>query len=364
MYRLLRPLLFRVPPETAHDATIRILEHTGRFATRHLLAQHPPALPCPLFGRTLRNPVGLAAGFDKDGRCLPALEALGFGFAEIGTVTPRAQPGNPPPRLFRIPEARALINRMGFNNEGTDALIARLSAYPRTMPVGVNIGKNRDTPVERAADDYRSAFCAVAPHADYVTVNLSSPNTPGLRSLQEPDMARSLLGMLKEEQRRLAPVLGRHVPLAVKIAPDLDDRAIAALMPVLVAVECDAVIATNTTIQRPFAGPVPFQDEQGGLSGTPLRGLARHVIALLYKGLPATIPIIGVGGIDDADSAWGHLVAGASLIQVYTGLIYKGPRLVTAIVRGLARHVARTGAPDLPAALEIARTRLLSEKSR
>ncbi len=361
MYRLIRPLIFRIPPEASHDLAIDTLDWLGRTSGgRRLLTQHLPPLPCALFDRTINNPVGLAAGFDKNGRCLPALEALGFGFAEIGTVTPRAQPGNPRPRLFRLPAQEALINRMGFNNEGLTALIGRLSAHTRTMPVGVNIGKNRATPVNQAIDDYRLAFCAVAPHADYVTVNLSSPNTPGLRSLQEPEMARALLGMLKDEQRRLTPTLGRRVPLAVKIAPDLRDDEIAALIPVLIDVECDAVIATNTTIQRPLTGPAPLKDEQGGLSGAPLRGLARHVIALLYKGLPASMPIIGVGGIDSADSAWDHLVAGATLVQVYTGFVYQGPRLLASIVTGLKRRVEGLSARDLPAALEVARRNLLS----
>ncbi|MDA8389612.1 MAG: quinone-dependent dihydroorotate dehydrogenase [Gammaproteobacteria bacterium] len=359
MYRLIRSLLFRVPAESSHDAAINTLEWLGHAGGR-LLARRPPALPGALFDRAINNPVGLAAGFDKNGRCLPALEALGFGFAEVGTVTPRAQPGNPRPRLFRLPAEEALINRMGFNNDGVDALIRRLSAHTRTMPVGVNIGKNRDTPVDRAIDDYRLAFCAVAPHADYVTVNLSSPNTPGLRSLQEPAAAHALLGMLKEEQGRLAPLLGRRVPLAVKIAPDLRDDEVGALIPVLVDVGCDAVIATNTTVQRPLVGYTRFQDEPGGLSGAPLHGLARHIISLLYKGLPAEIPIIGVGGIQGADSAWDHLVAGASLVQVYTGFIYKGPHLLREIVTGLKRRVEGLGCRDLPAALEVARRNLLS----
>ncbi len=358
MYKALRPWLFRVPPETAHEAALLALRAYGAV-------RRPPAvaaegsLAVEVLGLRFANPLGLAAGFDKNGQALRGLAALGFGFLEVGTVTPRAQPGNPRPRLFRLPEQRALINRLGFNNAGMDALAARLRAWRPAIPVGVNIGKNRDTPLERAVDDYRLGWAALAPYADYLTVNLSSPNTPGLRSLQEPETARVLLGALREDQAALHRQSGRYVPIAVKIAPDFTPAALDALLAVLAQGLCDAVIATNTTISRPPMGHGPAASEPGGLSGVPLTTLSREIISKVFKALP-NIPVIGVGGINNAEEAWNHLVAGASLLQLYSGLIYEGPGLVPAITAGLAERVRASGQDDLGKALSAARRNLSS----
>lgn len=364
MYRrLIRPALFRLPAEWSHAVTLRSLEGLGRApALARRLSRPGAALPVTLFGQTFVNPLGLAAGLDKDGRALDAWAAFGFGFIEIGTVTPRAQRGNPRPRLFRLPAAEALINRMGFNNAGVDALVTRLARHVRTVPIGVSIGKNRDTPPARTIDDYRLAFAAVAPYADYVAVNISSPNTPGVRDLQTPQQAGALLCALREDQTAMRQRTGRHVPLAVKIAPDFGIEALDALMAVLTQSGCEAVIATNTTVQRPVMDRACPMTEHGGLSGVPLYPLTRTIIMRLYKGLPATLPIIGVGGINDAESAWGHLVAGARVVQIYSGLIYQGPRLIGDIVAGVRARMAAWGTDDLEEALRAARGNLLSEK--
>ncbi len=359
MYKALRPWLFRIPPETAHEAALLGLRALG-------LVRRPPAAPgagalaVTTLGLRFPNPLGLAAGFDKNGYAIRGLAALGFGFLEIGTVTPRAQPGNPRPRLFRLTEQRALINRLGFNNEGADRVVARLRRCRHPVPIGVNIGKNRDTPLHRAVDDYRIGFAALAPYADYVTVNLSSPNTPGLRALQEPETARTLLGALREDQAALTRRIGRRVPIAVKIAPDFAAETLDALLQVLKEVGCDAVIATNTTVSRPGMGHLRTAAEQGGLSGAPLAPRSREIISKVFNALPE-IPIIGAGGIIDAGEAWSHLLAGASLIQIYTGLIYEGPGLVRAILSGLADRVCASGHNDLGKALSAARRNLSSE---
>lgn len=357
MYKTLRPWLFCAPPEIAHEAALTGLRAFGLF-TRGRRPRTTP-LPVTALGLTLDNPLGLAAGFDKNGCAIQGLAALGFGFLEVGTVTPRAQPGNPRPRLFRLPEQRALINRLGFNNEGMDRLAARLRAPRRPVPVGVNIGKNRDTPLARAVDDYRLGFAALAPYADYITVNLSSPNTPGLRALQEPDTARELLGALHEDRAALERRSGRRVPIAVKIAPDFAPETLEALLQVLGEVACDAVIATNTTVDRPGVGHLRTAEEQGGLSGAPLSGKAREVISKVFKALPG-IPVIGVGGIVNAEDAWKHLLAGASLLQIYTGLIYEGPGVVGAILAGLSDRVREMGHDDFASALSAARRNLSS----
>ncbi len=357
MYKRLRPWLLRLPPEAAHKMALMTIRLRGAL----WYPPRPPEwrLPVTALGLEFPHPLGLAAGFDKDGQALTGLAALGFGFLEVGTVTPRAQPGNPRPRLFRLPAEGALINRMGFNNQGLETLVNRLHGHRHTIPIGVNIGKNRDTPLARAVDDYRLAFAAVVPYADYIAVNLSSPNTPGLRTLQEPETAMALLGALKEDQRTLARSIGRRVPLAVKIAPDFSDEALDALIQVIRATECDAVIATNTTVTRPVAGLSATTKEQGGLSGAPLAPLTKRVISRLFAGLGG-IPIIGVGGIRDAQSAWDHLVAGASLLQIYTGLIYEGPGLLETIIKGLYVHIQETGCDDLACALQAARRNLSS----
>lgn len=358
MYKALRPWLFQLPPENAHEAALLVLRAYGALHRSAPVGATGP-LTVHALGLRFANPLGLAAGFDKNGRALRGLAALGFGFLEVGTVTPRAQPGNARPRLFRLPEQRALINRLGFNNAGLEPLAARLRAGGCGIPIGVNIGKNRDTPLARAVDDYRAGFAALAPYADYLTVNLSSPNTPGLRALQEPEAARLLLGALREDQAALQRRSGRRVPIAVKIAPDFTQEGLEALLAVLAEGLCDAVIATNTTVARPMVGHAPTASEPGGLSGAPLTALSREIIGRVFKVLP-NIPIIGVGGINNAEEAWKHLLAGATLLQLYTGLIYEGPGLVPAILTGLSERVRASGHDQLGDALCAARRNLSS----
>ena len=288
------------------------------------------------------NPVGLAAGLDKDGACIDGLAALGFGFIEIGTVTPRAQPGNPKPRMFRLPHANALINRMGFNNGGVDAFVRNVQAsrfYQEKQGIlGLNIGKNADTPIERATEDYLICLEKVYPFADYVTVNISSPNTKNLRTLQQTSALDELLGALKQSQRTLADRHGRYVPLALKIAPDLDAEQIKSIADSLLQHQIDAVIATNTTITRDAVQGLAHAEEAGGLSGAPVLPLSNRVISALHAELGDAIPIIGVGGILSGADARAKFAAGAKLVQLYTGLIYRGPALVRECVQALAQH--------------------------
>lgn len=356
LYSLLRPLLFRFDPETAHHLTLdalRALRHTpGR---RALTCHSPPSLPVEVMGLRFDNPVGLAAGLDKNGECADMLAEFGFGFVEVGTVTPRPQPGNPRPRVFRLPARHAIINRLGFNNHGVDALVTNLKQYRPKCPVGINIGRNKDTPNERALDDYLAALRAVYAHADYVTVNISSPNTPGLRALQEGGALEALLRAIKNEQAALATAHGRRVPIALKIAPDLDDEQLTEIARLLLAHRFDAVIATNTTIARPGLEDEALAREAGGLSGRPLKSLATAVIRKLHSHLQGKVPIIGVGGIESADDAWEKLVAGAELVQIYTGFIYEGPGLVSRLIAGLARRVAESDAGSLAEAVQRAR---------
>jgi dihydroorotate dehydrogenase len=285
------------------------------------------------------NPVGLAAGLDKDGACIDGLATLGFGFIEIGTVTPRAQPGNPKPRMFRLPQANALINRMGFNNGGVDAFVRNVQAsrfyQDKQGVLGLNIGKNADTPIERATDDYLTCLEKVYPFADYVTVNISSPNTKNLRQLQQASELGALLSALKQAQHSLADRHGRYVPIALKIAPDLDAEQITTIADSLMQHQIDAVIATNTTTTRDAVQGLAHADEAGGLSGAPVLPLSNRVISALRAELSDTIPIIGVGGILSGADAREKMLAGASLVQVYTGLIYRGPALVSECVQAL-----------------------------
>ena len=287
-------------------------------------------------GLDFPNPVGLAAGLDKDGEHIDGLAALGFGFIEIGAVTPRPQPGNPPPRLFRLPEAEALINRLGFNNDGVDALTENIRRSRYRGILGINVGKNFDTPNERAADDYLACLRKVYPHASFVTANVSSPNTTDLRALQGPDNFDHLIAALATERDALAKRYGNRVPLAVKIAPDMNDAGIEMIADRVAARGIDAVIATNTTVSRDGVGHLRASREPGGLSGAPLKALATAVVAKLRRALPASVAIIGVGGIANAADAREKLDAGANLVQLYTALVYRGPRLVGEIVRGLA----------------------------
>jgi len=336
LYPLARPFLFALDPEIAHDLTFAALDRAARWHLAQAVAARVPADPVTVMGIAFPNRVGLAAGLDKNGAHLPGLATLGFGFVEIGTVTPRPQPGNPKPRMFRIRSAHAIVNRMGFNNGGVDALVANVTRAGYAGVLGINIGKNFDTPNERAADDYATCLRAVYPHAHYVAVNVSSPNTKGLRDLQSEAALSALLAALKQEQDALAQRHGRYVPLAIKIAPDLADDALTALARVLVACKVDAVIATNTTIARDAVAGLPHANEGGGLSGAPLRERATAVVRILARELDGALPIIGVGGIESGEHAREKLAAGASLVQLYTGLVYRGPGLVAECVRATA----------------------------
>ena len=334
MYSLLRPLLFRLDPETAHHLTLGGLKAAHSFGLGSLIAKRPPDDPRIVMGLTFPNPVGLAAGLDKNGDCIDGLAALGFGFIEIGTVTPLPQPGNPRPRLFRLPQAGAIINRMGFNNDGVDALVANVQrADYRGIPghtgiLGINIGKNAATPIEKAADDYLICLRKVYAHASYVTVNISSPNTRNLRQLQDEGALDNLLSQLKTEQHRLADAHGKYVPIAVKIAPDMESEQIAQIARLLTQHRMDGVIATNTTLSREGVENLPHGTETGGLSGAPLREKSTAVIRQLAAELQGALPIIGVGGILSGADAAEKIEAGAALVQLYSGLIYRGPALV------------------------------------
>ena len=361
MYRLVKPILLALDAERSHDIALDLLARAGRSAAaRKLLRrswlQRVPRVPTTVMGLQFDNPVGLAAGLDKQANAVNALSDMGFGFLELGTVTPLPQPGNPKPRLFRITERGALINRMGFNSVGLDAFLKNLQYTDHRCVLGINLGKNTSTPIADAVDDYRAGLEAVYSCADYVAINISSPNTPELRTLQDRDHLGPLLSDLKNEQERLAEEHGRYVPLAVKIAPDIEENDLDALAAAVRRFRIDAVIATNTTVQRTGVEGLSPAAEPGGLSGPPLRRLSTAVVAELRTRLPRNIPIIGVGGISDADSAWEKLIAGADLIQIYTALVYEGPSVVRAIVSGLNDKVVALGAKTLTDALHDART--------
>ena len=332
LYPLIRPLVFCLDAESAHHLTLCALKKAHKIG---LLKESSIATGKGVEVMGLRFPsvVGLAAGLDKNGDFIDALGALGFGFIEVGTVTPRPQPGNPKPRLFRIPEAQAIINRMGFNNLGVDHLIDQVNSSHYQGIIGINIGKNFDTPIERAVDDYLIGLDKVFPFASYVTVNISSPNTANLRDLQSKDQLAALLGPLKERQQQLQQQHQRNVPLVLKIAPDMDEETLAALAETLLANEIDGVIATNTTLSRQGVESKRYGNEQGGLSGAPLTQRSTAVVKALHQQLGEKIPIIAAGGIVTADDAQAKLDAGAKLVQVYSGLIYRGPQLVQEITR-------------------------------
>ncbi len=331
-YSLLRHLLFRLEAERAHHWGLKGLDWLERTGLASLCYPPPTATPVKVMGLTFPNPVGLAAGLDKNGDHIAALSALGFGFIELGTVTPRPQPGNPKPRLFRLPQANAIINRMGFNNLGVAHLVEQVKQAQTAALIGINIGKNRDTPVENAVEDYLAGLTEVYPYADYVTVNISSPNTPGLRSLQFGDTLDALLAQLKAQQQQLKQRHGRYVPMAVKVAPDLTQEGIEQLAESFARCEIDAVIATNTTLSRNSVEGLPFAHETGGLSGQPVFELATKVVSQFKQSLPASIPIIAAGGIFSGEDALKKLDAGAQLVQIYTGFIYQGPALIHDIV--------------------------------
>jgi len=337
-YSLLRPWLFCLDPEKAHDLTLSNLDRAQRWGLLNQLITKPITDPQKLCGITFPNPVGLAAGLDKDGKHIDALAALGFGFLEIGTVTPRPQAGNPKPRMFRLPEAQAIINRMGFNNDGVEACVTRVrhSRFWQDGGVlGLNIGKNATTPIENAASDYVQAMEAVYDVATYITVNISSPNTQNLRALQGEEMLRALLGSLDDARKRLSDRYGVRKPLFLKIAPDLDQGDIHLIADLLMEFGIDAVIATNTTIARDAVQGMQHGEEMGGLSGAPVRTASNVVIKALKARLANHLPIIGVGGILSGADAREKIMAGASLVQLYSGLIYRGPDLVNECARAL-----------------------------
>jgi dihydroorotate dehydrogenase len=335
LYESLRPLLFRLEPEHAHAWSLKMLALLSQTGIR--FASAGSTRPRRVMGLEFPNPVGLAAGMDKNGDYIDALAGLGFGFIEIGTVTPRPQAGNPKPRLFRLPAAQAIINRMGFNNRGVDYLVERLKKTAYQGILGVNIGKNADTPVERAVDDYLTGFRKVYPYASYVALNVSSPNTPNLRQLQSTENLRRLLTTLKAEQSNLRTKYERYTPLVVKLAPDLSSDEIGSIVALLLELGIDGVIATNTTVSRDEVFGLPGAEETGGLSGRPLKQKADRVLMQLAAELRGRVPIIGVGGIFGADDAVEKMQAGASLVQIYSGLIYRGPGLIREINAAIGR---------------------------
>ena len=341
MYRVLRRLLFALPPELAHGLALRTMQAWGA-----LPGGGEPETPVRAMGLSFANRIGLAAGLDKDAIAVRGFARLGFGFVEVGTVTPRSQPGNPRPRLFRSPADGALINRMGFNSAGSAVVSRRLERLRRRgpgVPVGVNIGKNRDTPLSRAVDDYLLCLRAVHPHADYVVVNVSSPNTPGLRGLQDAPAASALLTAVARERDALDTASGRRVPLAVKVAPDLDAAGLGELAAVVRDAGLDAVVATNTTLMRAPGLAPEFARQAGGLSGAPLNPRAVEVVGALRDALGSRMTLVGVGGIHDVATARAMFEAGADLVQVYTGLVFEGPGLVGQLARGAVTLDHRPG---------------------
>lgn len=330
MYSMLRPLLFKLEPEKAHDLALSVLAYLPEFCIKKPKGQSIQAM-----GLNFPHPVGLAAGLDKNGDYLDALAKIGFSFIELGTVTPKPQEGNPKPRLFRLPKAQAIINRMGFNNLGVNALVNNVKKANYKGILGINIGKNKDTALDKAAEDYLYCLRQVYEHASYITINISSPNTPDLRQLQQGDYFANLLSQLQAEQIKLADQFNRHVPLVVKISPDETDETLKQMTEVILRHGVEGIIATNTTCSREPVKNLPYSEEQGGLSGKPLTELSTRCMRLLKQYTGNAITLIGVGGIDSGKSAQEKLDAGASLVQIYTGLIYQGPGLVHHIVSGL-----------------------------
>jgi len=342
MYALARPFLFCLDAERAHDLGLVSIETAYRTGFNALLAARPKPLPADAFGLRFENPVGLAAGLDKNGAHIDALAALGFGFVEVGTTTPRAQPGNPKPRMFRLPAREAVINRLGFNNEGVDALVANAERAKFAGPLGINIGKNKDTPNERAVDDYLFCLERVYARASYVTINISSPNTQGLRDLQEEETLKRFVGTLREAQEKLAAKHRARKPMLLKIAPDLAEAELDGVADVLLASGIDGLICTNTTIDRAPVAGLQHADESGGLSGRPLFEKSTAVLRGMAKRLGGRIPLVGVGGIVEGKDAAAKIDAGASLVQFYTGMVYRGPALIGECVDAIrARKASR-----------------------
>ena len=338
MYDFLRPLLFKLDPEVAHGLTLYGLGVAQRSGFAHWLAKRPADLPTTAFGITFPNPVGLAAGLDKNADHLDALATLGFGFIEVGTVTPRPQPGNDKPRMFRLAGHEAIINRLGFNNGGVEALVSNVQKAAYRGVLGINIGKNKDTPNERAVDDYLICLRRVHEHASYITVNISSPNTQGLRDLQEEATLRRFITTLHEAQEQLGSQQGKRKPMLLKIAPDLAEAELDAIAEVLLDTGIDGVICTNTTIDHASVADDPQSAEMGGLSGKPLFDRATAVLAGMSKRVQGRIPLVGVGGILDGSNAAEKVEAGAALVQIYSGLIYRGPQLVNECVDEMRRQ--------------------------
>ncbi len=348
VYPIFRPLLFALDPETAHRGVSAALRTAARFpgftaAERALFGYEHPALRLEIWGQAFTNPIGLAAGFDKDGTMIEPLLGLGFGTVEVGTVTPLPQPGNPRPRLFRLPQDEALINRMGFNNAGAEALARRLERLRgRAGPIGVNLGKNRETPLERAAEDYVRGMRAVYLHADYLAVNVSSPNTPGLRDLQDAASLQSLMAALHEARTAEERATGRRVPLLVKVSPDLDEAGLTAFTESVLETEADGLIVANTTLRREGLRS-PVREEEGGLSGRPLFAVTLDRVGRLRQLTGGRMPLVAAGGVFGAEEAYALIRAGASLVQIYTALVYRGPGVVKAIKRGLVQLLQRDG---------------------
>jgi len=334
MYSLIRKALFIADPETAHGLALEGLRLGYGVGATHLLCK-TRSLPVTVMGLQFPNPVGMAAGMDKNGDYIEALGSLGFGFIEVGTVTPRPQPGNPKPRIFRIQEADAMINRLGFNNKGVDHLVHQAKKHRFKGILGINIGKNFDTPNDKAADDYLICLEKVYPHADYITINISSPNTRGLRDLQDTEQFNSLLAVLNKRRQELADKFQKRVPLVVKVAPDLEDDQIPGMAEIVVQNEFDGLIATNTTISRDAVEGMRHANEQGGLSGAPVKDMANHVLAQFRAHLPAGIALIGTGGITKGEDAAEKIQLGADLVQFYTGFVYKGPDLVSDCLKAI-----------------------------
>ncbi len=329
---LVKPLLFLSQPETAHGLTIKAGKLFSHEPFLSLCGQTVAYRPTEVMGLKFNNPVGLAAGLDKNAEAIDYFGALGFGFIEVGTVTPKPQDGNPKPRMFRIPQACGIINRMGFNNKGVDFLVENIKRRTYKGILGVSIGKNETTPLEHAAEDYLTCMRKVYPFTDYIAVNVSCPNTPGLTSLQHEDALLALLKPLKDEQILLADKFGKYVPLVVKLSPDLSDEALESLCNVCINLKIDALSCTNTTVSREIIHDLPHASEWGGLSGEPLRARSTQVLAKVHKILDGKIPLIGIGGVDGAIAAREKFAAGASLVQIYSALVFKGPYVVKNIV--------------------------------
>lgn len=335
LYRLARPGIFKLDAEHAHDLAIKNLSRFTHTPLDLFYRQHLPDRPVEVMGLKFKNPVGLAAGLDKNGECIDAFGAMGFGFVEVGTVTPRPQAGNEKPRLFRLVEAEGIINRMGFNNLGVDNLVENVKKAKFEGIIGINIGKNKDTPIEKGSEDYLICMEKVYQYAGYIAVNISSPNTPGLRSLQYGEALDELLSDLKAKQLELSKKHNKYVPVALKIAPDLEDHELVQIAESLIKNNIDGVIATNTTLDRSLVEGMEHGQEAGGLSGRPVQSRSTEVIRRLHEELGDALPIIGVGGIDSYVAAKEKMMAGAKLVQVYSGFIYQGPGLVRNIVKNI-----------------------------